>query len=65
MFELREPIDQQLEPWREFAAFPRERLTKPLADLIADRAAMHVVDAYICGDHFRHDEARQDPASVQ
>jgi len=47
--EFGKSIDQQLQAWRERSRLSLERLTKPLPDLIADRAAVHVIDPYICG----------------
>jgi hypothetical protein len=59
--ELGKSINQQLQTRRQFLSFSPERLAKPLPDLIADRAAVDVIDAYICGVLFRHNKIQQDP----
>ena len=37
-------IDKGEQPWRNFRAFSRQDVTKPVSDLIADRAAMRMVE---------------------
>jgi hypothetical protein len=59
--ELGKSINQQLQTRRQFWSFSPERLAKPLPDLIADRAAVDVIDPYICGVLFRHNKIQQDP----
>jgi hypothetical protein len=62
--EFGKSIDQQLQPWREPDRLSLERLTKPLPDLIADRAAVYVIDPYICGVLFRHNKI-QHPTRIK
>jgi len=59
--ELGKSINQQLQVRGQFESFSPERLAKPLPDLIADRAAVDVIDPYICGVLFRHNKIQQDP----
>jgi hypothetical protein len=59
--ELGKSINQQLQAQRQFKNLSPKRLAKPLPDLIADRPAMDVIDPYIYGVLFRHDETQRDP----
>jgi hypothetical protein len=57
--EFGESINQKLQARRQFLS--PERLAEPLPDLIADRAAVDVIDPYICSVLFRHNKIQQDP----
>jgi hypothetical protein len=62
---LGKSTDQELQPRGQFNSLAPERLAKPLPDLIADRAAVDVIDPYICGVLFRHNKIQQDPTLIQ
>jgi hypothetical protein len=42
-----------------------KHLTKPLPDLIADRATVYGIDPYICGVLFRHHKIQQHPTRIK
>jgi hypothetical protein len=44
MLQLGEFINQLEQAWRNFRSFPFEDVTKPISDLIANRATMGVID---------------------
>jgi hypothetical protein len=44
MLQLDEPVNQPKQARRDFQSFRSEDVTKPLPDLVADRAAMGVVE---------------------
>ena len=44
MIQLGECINQHKQPWRDFRCFPAQDFTQPLADLVANRTAMDVVE---------------------
>jgi hypothetical protein len=41
-------IDQLTQKWRDFGSFPAEGTTKPLPNLIADRAAVGAIKSQTC-----------------
>jgi hypothetical protein len=63
--ELGKSVDQQLQAWREPNRLSLKHLTKPLPDLIADRATVYGIDPYICGVLFRHHKIQQHPARIK
>jgi hypothetical protein len=63
--ELGKSLNQHLQARRQFKSLSPKRLAKPVPDLIADRAAVNVIDPYICDVLFRHNKIQQDPTYIQ